>query len=229
MWRPGAHIFIGCIWSLSFLMVEALGPYYAKVEYIVSGSVKITRYDTARSGNTKPGFGVDASKLRDMILHAVAALRVVLAGDYEERRATANASYSQTLSGGKLGFRLIIYYAFTRVKITRYDTERSGSTEGGNSEEVRVAANSRRVKITRYNTERSGSTEGEQMRDTMVPALWVLSRVLIETSEERQDGSCSGNPKWGFGADTLNHVECGAEPTGGSGEDPANISTNIKL
>ncbi|KAJ7469952.1 hypothetical protein B0H11DRAFT_1920281 [Mycena galericulata] len=175
--------------------------------------VKNTRYDTARSGSTEGG--ISACKTRDTILHAVGALREVLVGNYEERRAVANASYLRALS--------------MHVKITRYDTAHSESTEGGNYEEQRVTAN------TRYNIAHSGSTEGGNYEELRVTAnVWTREKHAIrwcthcghrvgfwrkllrnskckrmEIHDRMVHAVVAPSP------DTLNHAECSAKPSGG--------------
>ncbi|KAJ7440549.1 hypothetical protein B0H11DRAFT_1933559 [Mycena galericulata] len=193
--------------------------------------VKNTRYNTACSGSTEGGFGIEVIRystqwehctgfwweimrngkqplmqatpglfeVTDFYLHLLyamlGALREVLVGNYEEQRATANASYLRALQSCGLNIR-----PTTREnRVIRYSTQWEhrtgfwsigvkmiGSTEGGNYEELRVTANvwTREKHAIQYRTQ------------------------SLHVKNTRYDGARIVGTEWGFGGKLLRNGKC---------------------
>ncbi|KAJ7477942.1 hypothetical protein B0H11DRAFT_1916798 [Mycena galericulata] len=106
---------------------------------LMSKRVKNTRYNTARSGSTEGGFGLCTSRSRDTIPHTVRALRggIMRNGEQPLMRAPPRLFKAADV----LIHLLYPMRTSGHVKKTRYNIAHSGSTEGGNYEELRVTTN----------------------------------------------------------------------------------------
>ncbi|KAJ7508884.1 hypothetical protein B0H11DRAFT_1901665 [Mycena galericulata] len=178
----------------------------------------------------------------------VGALREVLVGNYEERRATANMRENRVIWYSTqwehhAGFwrEIMRNGKYRRVKIASYGTPRNGSTAQGfgldacKSRDTILNSGSGHLKNTRYNTAHSGSTEGGNYEELRVTAnVFTREKHAIrwcphcghrvgfwrKTPEERQVNAetsfslqfevedCLIYLLYVMCPDTLNHAEC---------------------